>query len=149
MIRITDTIALGDHELQMAFVRSSGPGGQQVNKVATAVQLRFDALHSPSLPEQVRQRLIQLAGRRLTGEGVLVIDARRFRTQERNRQDAVERLVALIRKAAERPAPRRKTAPTAASKERRLEAKRRRGLTKRRRGMTKRGRGPLREDNAP
>jgi len=131
MIKVTKTIAIPERELQEEFVRASGPGGQNVNKVSTAVKLRFDAAHSPSLPEGVRDRLIRLAGRRMTEEGVIIIDARRFRSQERNRQDARERLVALIRKAAQRPKPRRKTHPTAASKERRLEEKRRRGHMKR------------------
>lgn len=140
MIPVTDAITLDDRELRLLFVRSSGPGGQQVNKVATAVQLRFDVRRSQSLPEEVKQRLLGMAGHRLTAEGVLVIDARRFRTQERNRQDALARLVALIRRAAERPKPRRKTAPSAASKERRLR-------TKRRRGETKRCRGPLGDED--
>jgi ribosome-associated protein len=130
MIRVTETIAIDERELQEEFVRASGPGGQNVNKVATAVKLRFDAAHSPSLPAEVRDRLIRLAGRRITEAGVIIIDARRFRTQERNRQDARERLVALIRKAAERPKARRKTQPTAASKKRRLEDKRRRSHIK-------------------
>lgn len=131
MIQVTRNIAIDEGELQEEFVRASGPGGQHVNKVATAVKLRFDVAHSPSLPQDVRHRLMRLAGRRITEEGELVIDARRFRSQERNRQDARERLAALIRKAAERPKPRRKTHPTAASKRRRLEDKRRRGAIKR------------------
>lgn len=131
MIQVTDTIAIDDAELQEEFVRSSGPGGQNVNKVSTAVQLRFDVMASPSLPHDVRARLIRLGGKRVTDEGVLIIDARQFRTQERNRQDAVDRLVELIRKAAERPKRRRKTKPTLASKQRRVEGKQRRGTTKR------------------
>jgi len=130
MIHVTPNIAIDEREIQETFIRASGPGGQNVNKVATAVQLRFDVAHSPSLPDDVRERLIRLAGRRMTEEGVLIIEARRFRTQDRNRQDAIDRLVALIRKASEKPKPRRKTKPRLASKERRLEAKRRRGETK-------------------
>ena len=131
MIYITRTIAIDEREIQQEFIRSSGPGGQNVNKVATAVQLRFDVRNSPSLPDDVRERLVRLAGRRFTEDGLLIIDARRFRTQERNRQDAIDRLVELIRKASEKPKPRRKTRPTLASKRRRLETKRRRGKTKR------------------
>lgn len=133
MIRITPEIAIDEDEIVEDFVRSSGPGGQNVNKVATAVQLRFDVAHSPSLPDDVRERLVRLAGKRMTGEGVLVIDARRYRTQERNRRDALDRLVALIGRAAEKPRTRRPTKPTGASRTRRLESKRRRGETKRRR----------------
>ena len=131
MIRITETISIGENEIREEFVLASGPGGQNVNKVATAVKLRFDAAHSPSLPEDVRDRLVRLAGKRLTDEGVIVIHARRFRSQDKNRQDARERLVALICKAAQRPKPRRKTRPTPASIERRLEDKRRRSQIKR------------------
>lgn len=130
MIQITPAIAIDESEIQEEFVRASGPGGQNVNKVATAVPLRFDVAHSPSLPNDIRQRLASLAGRRMTEEGVLIIEAQRFRTQARNRQDAVDRLVALIRKAAQKPLPRRKTSPTPASKRQRLEAKRHRGETK-------------------
>ncbi len=131
MIRITPSIVIDEDEIQFEFIRASGPGGQKINKVATAVQLRFDASRSPSLPDDVRVRLVRLAGRRVNKEGVLVIDARRFRTQEQNRRDALERLIALIRRAAERPTPRRRTKPTLAAKTRRLEAKRRRGRIKR------------------
>jgi len=131
MIRVTDGIALDESEIVESFVRSSGPGGQNVNKVATAVQLRFDARRSPSLPEAVRVRLENLAGARLTREGVVVIFADRYRTQERNRADARERLIALIRRAAIAPKPRRPTKPTHASKERRLKAKGERGEIKR------------------
>ncbi|MFQ5846580.1 MAG: alternative ribosome rescue aminoacyl-tRNA hydrolase ArfB [Candidatus Methylomirabilales bacterium] len=131
MIHITRAIAIDESEIQQRFIRASGPGGQHVNKVATAVQLRFDVGKSPSLAHEVRHRLIRLAGRRITRDGVLIIDARRFRTRERNRQDAIGRLVALVRQAAEKPTPRRKTRPTRASKERRLATKRRRGGTKR------------------
>jgi ribosome-associated protein len=131
MIRVTQDISIRESELKLDFVRSSGPGGQNVNKVATAVQLRFDAVRSPSLPPDVRQRLVRIAGKRVSKEGVLLIDARRFRTQERNRQDAVERLIQWIRRAAEKPKKRFKTKPTLSSRERRLEGKRQRSETKR------------------
>jgi len=134
MIRVNDRISLDDDELVIDFVRSSGPGGQNVNKVATAAQLRFDAANSPSLPDDVRARLLKLAGRRATAEGVIVIDARRFRTQGRNREDAIERLAALIRKACEKPKPRKKTKVSRAAKERRLQEKKRRSALKRGRG---------------
>lgn len=134
MIRITAQIALDESEIGLQFVRASGPGGQNVNKVSSAVQLRFDVAHSPSLPEDVRERLMRLAGNRLTNDGVLVIEAQRFRTQERNRQDAITRLVELIRQAAVKPKPRINTKPTKASQRRRLETKQRRSTVKRGRG---------------
>ena len=122
-IRITDDIAIDESEIEESFVRSSGPGGQNVNKLSTAVQLRFDVRRSPSLPNDVAVRLMRLAGKRLTKEGVLVIVAQNHRTQERNRAEALERLVALIQEAAIRPVPRRPTKPTKASREKRLEGK--------------------------
>jgi ribosome-associated protein len=134
MIRITDEIAIDDGEISETFVRASGPGGQNVNKLSTAVQLRFDVRHSPSLPPDVRARLVRLAGSRMTLDGVLLIMAQRFRTQERNREDARERLIELIRQATVRPKPRRPTRPTAASRERRIEGKKRRAGVKRLRG---------------
>ncbi len=132
-IRITDRIFLDDGEIREKFVRSPGPGGQNVNKVATAVQLRFDVRNSPSLPPEVRDRLVRLAGKRLTSEGVLRIEASRYRTRERNRRDARDRLADLIRRAIETETPRKKTVPTAESKRRRLDEKQRRGRVKRQR----------------
>ncbi len=130
MIRITNTIGIDEGELEERFIRASGPGGQNVNKLATAVQLRFDVRRSPNLPEGVRARLERLAGKRLTREGVLVISAQRHRTQERNRQDALDRLIELIRRAAVPPIARRPTRPTAGSRERRIETKKRRATIK-------------------
>jgi ribosome-associated protein len=131
LIQITHNIAIDEREIKEEFVRSSGPGGQNVNKVATAVKLRFDVVKSPTLPEDVRERLLRLGGNRITEKGVLIIDARRFRTQERNRQDALNRLVALIERASKKPKSRKKTRPTAASKRRRLVEKHQRSETKR------------------
>jgi len=130
MIPVTERIRLAENELSFAFIRSSGPGGQNVNKVATAVQLRFDVAGSPSLPGRVKTRLAKLAGRRLTTDGVLVIQARRYRTREKNRTDALERLVALIRKASKTEKKRRPTRPTKAAKNARMEDKKRRGKIK-------------------
>ena len=131
MIEITPSIHIDEQEVEFAFIRSAGPGGQNVNKVSTAVQLRFDLAGSTSLPPEVKQRLARLAGRRLTSQGTLVIEARQQRTQEQNRQAAIDRLVRLIRMALEPPKPRHRTRPTRASIARRLESKRRRGETKR------------------
>src|SRR5437870_8155229 len=131
MIRITENIAIDAREIEQSFIRASGPGGQNVNKLNTAVQLRFDVRHSPSLPNDVRARLERLAGSRLTKDGVLVITAQRHRTQERNRDDALARLIDLIRRAAVPPTPRRPTRPTAAARARRLEGKKRRSGIKR------------------
>ena len=130
MIRVTETLLIPECEIRESFIRSSGPGGQNINKVATAVQLRFDVRASPSLPDAVRERLVRLAGRRMTGEGVLIIEARRFRTRERNREDARDRLAGLIRKAAEPARLRRETRPTRESRERRLRSKHQRSRVK-------------------
>ncbi len=130
MIRVNAQIEIDEREIEESFVRASGPGGQNVNKLSTAVQLRFDVRRSPSLPGDVRARLERLAGARLTRDGVLIIIAQRHRTQARNRDDALERLVDLIRRAAIAPRPRRPTRPTAGSRERRIETKKRRGSVK-------------------
>ena len=136
MLQVTPTIALAEDELVERFIRAPGPGGQNVNKVETAVQLRFDAAHSPNLPRAVYLRLKSLAGRRMTRDGVVVITANRFRSQERNREDARERLADLIRKAAVPPRRRRPTRPGAAAKQRRLDSKKRRGSIKKTRGKS-------------
>ncbi|HVJ34278.1 MAG TPA: alternative ribosome rescue aminoacyl-tRNA hydrolase ArfB [Terriglobia bacterium] len=130
MLRVTPGITLDDSEIEIRFIRASGPGGQNVNKLSTAAQLRFDVRRSPALREDVRERLSRLAGRRLTQDGILVLTAQRFRTQERNRQDAIERLCELIRAAAIAPVKRRPTKPSLGAKERRLESKSRRGGVK-------------------
>ena len=132
-IEITPEISLAESELVFRFIRASGPGGQNVNALATAVQLRFDVAGSPSLPEGLRRRLTLLIGKRISEDGILVIEAKRFRSQAMNRRDAVERLVALLQRAAQPPKPRRKSRPSRAVKERRLTAKRQRAETKRRR----------------
>ena len=130
-LEITPQLSIDEDEFETSFVRASGPGGQNVNKVATAVQLRFDVRRSNSLPQEVKQRLLRLGGKRVSADGILLIEARRFRTQEQNRLDAVERFRQLVRRAAEPPRPRKATQPTQASRKRRLETKRRRGETKR------------------
>jgi ribosome-associated protein len=130
MLIVTPALAIDDSEIEEHFVRASGPGGQNVNKVATAVQLRFDVARSAALSDEIRQRLTSIAGKRMTSDGVLVIDARRHRTQAENREDARERLAEMIRQATVRPVRRRKTKPTRAAKQQRLETKRRRSDTK-------------------
>jgi ribosome-associated protein len=129
MIEITPSLQIDERELQIDFIRASGPGGQNVNKVATAVQLRFD-VNTSSLPDDVKARLMHLARNRITSEGIVLIEAKRFRTQEQNREDAIDRLVELIRKSLIKPKARKKTKPTLASKEERLKEKKRRGETK-------------------
>jgi ribosome-associated protein len=138
MLEVTPAIVIDDSEIEERFVRASGPGGQNVNKVSTAVQLRFDVERSSAFDDRVRERLRVLAGSRMTADGVLVIDARRHRTQAQNREDARERLAGLIRQAATPPKRRRKTRPTAASRERRIQTKVRRAETKERRGKVAR-----------
>jgi ribosome-associated protein len=135
MIEITPSLQIDERQLQIDFVRASGPGGQNVNKVATAVQLRFDVSAS-SLPEEVRARLVQLAGNRITSEGVLLIEAKRFRTQEQNRTDAIQRFAELVRKSLVKPKSRKKTKPTQAAKEERLKEKKRRAEIKKIRQST-------------
>ncbi len=134
VIAVTAEIAIDEREIRYEFIRATGPGGQKVNKSSSAVQLRFDVLGSPRLPEEVRTRLMALAGRRLSEEGILVIEAKRFRSQDRNRQDAVDRLCALIRQAARKPRRRRPTRPSSAARERRLREKQRRSALKKQRG---------------
>jgi ribosome-associated protein len=133
MIQITDTFALNESEIHLEFIRASGPGGQNVNKVSSAVQLRFDATGSPAINDATHERLKKIAGRRMTTEGVVIIKANRFRSQEQNRQDALNRLVLMIRRAMEKPKYRRPTKPSTASRQRRLTTKRQRGEVKRRR----------------
>jgi len=130
MLQITPTILIDEDELQFEYVRASGPGGQNVNKVATAVQLRFDIANSPTLASDIKGRLIRLAGKRVNTDGVLIIEARRFRTQEKNREDAIRRFTFLVQKAAAKPKKRLKTVPTKASRERRLKAKKQKGEIK-------------------
>ena len=131
MIEVTPAVSIKEDEITFDLVRSSGPGGQNVNKVATAVQLRFDIVNSPTLPPEIKPRLTRLAGRQATDNGIIIITARRFRTQDQNRLDAIERLIALIRKAIEKPKVRKATHPSAATKEARIKEKKRRGETKR------------------
>ena len=137
MLRVTDTIILDEKDIQLEFIRASGPGGQNINKVSSAVQLRFDAAGSSALNDAIRTRLKKIAGRQMTAQGVLIIKASRYRSQEQNRRDAFRRLSALIEKASTVPLSRRPTRPTAAAKQRRLTAKRRRSEIKRRRGVVR------------
>ena len=130
MVGINPQLTIDENELEFSFIRADGPGGQNVNKVASAVQLRFDVEHSDSLPEEVKLRLVKLAGKRVTQDGILIIEAKRYRTQERNREDALERFKTLVQKAVEEPKSRKKTKPTKASQEERLKEKKRRGEIK-------------------
>lgn len=131
MLRVNSHLEIPESEIEESFVRSTGPGGQNINKVSTAVQLRFDVFNSPGLSDEVKSRLAHLAGRRMTDEGLLVIEAKRYRSQEKNRQDARERLADLIRSALHKPTPRKRTRPSPAARQRRLDAKKKRGEIKR------------------
>jgi len=135
MFEITPSIHINENELGFTFIRADGPGGQNVNKVATAAQLRFDVANSPSLPDEVKARLIKLAGKRVTHGGVLIIEARRYRAQEQNKEDALERFRKLVRISLEKPKPRKKTRPTKASQEERIRQKKHKGKIKRTRGL--------------
>ena len=130
MIEVTDKISIADHEIHMEYVRASGPGGQKVNKTSTAVQLRFDIRNSPSLSDDIRDRLIHIGGKRVTDDRILIIEASRFRSQEENRQDAITRLVELVREAAQPPKERKETRPTTSSKRKRLQEKKKRSEKK-------------------